>query len=112
MLADGLLQTVKAQTGGIATVVSFVDADFATTSPLFKLFDSGGAEGVSGVERILLFRLQFGRLFADGGGFAGAVDANHQYNKRVVGKFGNLQFLFARAQNGLNISRQFGFDLV
>ena len=69
--------------------------------PHLKLLYGGGAEGVGGAENDL-FALVFisQRHFADGGGFAGAVYADHDYDRRLGVDF-----------NRLTVGKHFGDDL-
>ena len=59
-------------------------------SPDFQLFDGGGAEGIGGAEQDgTLLVLEAHSEFADGGGFAGAVDAHDQ---NYGGRLGNARY--------------------
>jgi len=109
-LPDSFRQAVVTKTGGVAAGGAFEDADAAALPPDFKLLDGGGAEGVAGNKRDLFAAgLEFGCQFADGGGFAGAVDPDHQNNERFLGIV-NCQRLFTRLENCFDVGGKFVFD--
>ena len=92
ILAKGFLQSVKTQAGGITSGSALDDADVVALSPNRKLFDGCGAESVGGNEGNL-FSSKSGSEFSDCGGFAGAVNADHQND---AGAAFNCKILFAR----------------
>ncbi|MCY1424132.1 hypothetical protein D9M71_398680 [compost metagenome] len=61
------------------------DRDLVALAPDLQLLDRSSAEGVTGGEHDLLaFELQLLRQLADGGGLAGAVDADHKDHERLA----------------------------
>ena len=64
--------------GGVSALAGLDEGDVGAGGPDFELLDGGGAEGVGGAEEdgAALAAVE-GSEFAGGGGFAGAVDADH-----------------------------------
>ncbi len=68
--------------GGVAALLGLDDLDVGALGPDFELLDGGGAEGVGGAEEdgsgwSIFSAGEVGGELAGGGGFAGAVDADH-----------------------------------
>ncbi|MNF86383.1 hypothetical protein D3C84_688160 [compost metagenome] len=73
--------------------------DLVALAPDLQLLDRRGTEGVTRREHdFLAFELQLLRQFADGGGLAGAIDANHQNHERLVLRH-DLQRLLDRLEH-------------
>ena len=80
----GFGEGVEGEAGGVGFVAAGDDVAAGALAPDLELFDGGGAEGVAGDEHG--FHALFGvelRQFADGGGFAGAVDADDEHDMRL-----------------------------
>ena len=79
----GGLQRVVGDGGGIGAGALGDDRDVVARAPGLQLFDGGGAEGVArGEHDFFAFLLEVACQFADGGGFACAVDAGHEDDER------------------------------
>ena len=73
------LQGVVGDGCGIGAGALGDDRDVVARPPGLQLFDSSGAEGVAGGKHdFFAFLLEVACQFADGGGFAGAVNAGHE----------------------------------
>ncbi len=90
-------------------------------TPALQLFDSRRAEGIAGGQHdALSVLLQLAGQFADGGGLAGPVDADHQNDSRsawgrvrkgpLVGCQDLQQLLFEGAAEGLRVRQFFAPD--
>ncbi len=79
-------ERVENYRGGIGARFLFDHFDAGAARPDFQLFDGGGAESVGGAEdHAGAFFFQAIGEFADGGGLAGAVDADDEQDARFVG---------------------------
>src|SRR3984885_14712046 len=78
-------ERVENDGGGIGAGFLFDHFDAGAACPDFELFDGGGAESIGGAEHHgdALFFQAIGE-FADGGGFAGAVDADNEQDARLA----------------------------
>ena len=90
--AFGFFVAVEADSGGVAVLRAFDEGDLEALGPDLELFDGRGAEGVGGGQddAVALVVEEVGE-FGGGGGFAGAVDADHEEDFRAsvgVGKEG------------------------
>lgn len=77
--AFGFFVAVEADGGGVAVLRAFDEGDLEALGPDLELFDGSGAEGVGGGEydAVALVVEEVGEL-GRGGGFAGAIDADHE----------------------------------
>jgi hypothetical protein len=77
--AFGFFVAVEADSGGVAVLRAFDDGDLEAFGPDLELFDGRGAEGVGGGEddAVALVVEEVGEL-GGGGGFACAIDADHE----------------------------------
>ncbi len=81
-------ERVENDGGGIGAGFLFDHFDAGAARPDFELLDGGGAESVGGAEHHGgAFFFQAIGEFADGGGFAGAVDADDEEDARLVAWF-------------------------
>jgi hypothetical protein len=77
--AFGFFVAVEANSGGVAVLRAFDEGDLEALGPDLELLDGSGAEGVGGGEddAVALVVEEVGE-FGGGGGFACAIDADHE----------------------------------
>ena len=78
-------QRIEGERRRIRARLTSDDLGAGTLPPHLELIDRGGAEGIAGRQQNALpvLAVEVGEL-ADGGGLAGAVDADDQHHKRLV----------------------------
>ena len=105
-------QRVERQTRGIGVLPAGDHRRAGAIAPDLQLLHRGGAERVAGThEGALALVAVLLRQFADRGGLAGAIDANHQHDMRFL-RGVQHQRLGNRGQNGGNFLGEGGFDLL
>ena len=116
----GGLERVEHHGAGIGAGVLADHLGVGALAPDFELLDGGGAEGVGGAEQNgVAFGLEMRGQFADGGGFARAVDADHHddggrlvdVGERAVVGLQDFEQIFAdEAAQLAGIADQFAVD--
>ena len=117
----GRLERVVGDGGSVGAGALGDDRDVVACAPGLELFNGGGAEGIAcGKHDFFAFLLEVTRQFADGGGFARAVDAGHEDDKRLgaagverlrVGGEQVLHMVAYRRFDGVHVFQFFAVDL-
>ena len=105
-------QRIEGKARGIRSLRARDNRRFGPLAPDLQLLDGGGAKGIAGGQHHLAaFGGEFGRQFADGGGLAGPVDADHENDERLLRRVDH-QRLCHRRQNLLDFGRDHGLHIV
>ena len=105
-------QCVEGKARGIRPLRARDDRRFGALAPDLQLLDGGGAKGIAGRQHHLAaFGGKFCRELADGGGLAGAVDADHENDERLL-RLVDDERLCHRSKHLLDFGRDHRFDVV
>jgi len=92
-------QRVEGKARRIRTLRSRNDRRLRALAPDLQLLDGGGAKSVTRRQhQCATFGGQFCRKLADGGGLAGAIDADHQNDERLLRRVDLQRFCHRRQQ--------------